>query len=326
MKKSILLILVALSCLFQASIFAKNTATTDTDPPTAKCKSGVEIAEFEQLQFDGTHTLSSGIGIAQLYAPPPTPSITKIKVRFSSTTIIGDVTLSFYEGENPNSPISFLQAVTLSNLSIIDDYAVFEFSSPISISNLNSYHFTLQTTGSYEVNTLGNSLTLGQVLLVDSMNTPNPSPTYVPQFPFSLTFSVFTHAIGVVLDPAGNASIAPSDVDDGSSDACGVKSLSLSTSTFDCSSVLNNPNIVTLQVTDNNDNQASCTAVVFVRDTVPPTLTCNDLTLEVPEITPDDVYNTPSEDCGIWKGEISASILDCIDGESFARVFFSDYS
>ena len=82
--------------------------------------------------------------------------------------------------------------------------------------------------------------------------------------------------------PTGTASIAATDVDNGSNDACGIASLSVSPSTFDCNSIGSNPNTVTLVVTDNNgNNQSSCTADVTVEDNTNPTALCQDLTLSL---------------------------------------------
>ena len=55
----------------------------------------------------------------------------------------------------------------------------------------------------------------------------------------------------VQLDATGAGSISAADVDNGSSDACGIADLSLSQTDFDCSHV--GANTVTLTVTDNND-------------------------------------------------------------------------
>ena len=83
----------------------------------------------------------------------------------------------------------------------------------------------------------------------------------------------------VFLDGTGNTSITPGDVDNGSSDACGIDSLSIDVSTFSCADLGNN--LVTLTVTDNNGNMTSCTSLVTVRDTTPPTAVCQDITLQL---------------------------------------------
>jgi len=76
--------------------------------------------------------------------------------------------------------------------------------------------------------------------------------------------------ITVYLDATGTVTITASQVDDGSSDACGIKSLGLDKTSFGCSDKGNN--IVTLTVTDNNNNTASCTATVNVVDSLPPVI------------------------------------------------------
>ena len=78
--------------------------------------------------------------------------------------------------------------------------------------------------------------------------------------------------ITVELDAMGSVSITASQIDNGSNDACGILSLEVSPSTFDCDAV--GDNTVTLTVTDNNGNVSTCTAIVTVEDNIPPTITC----------------------------------------------------
>lgn len=77
--------------------------------------------------------------------------------------------------------------------------------------------------------------------------------------------------ITVYLDGSGNATITPADLDGGSSDNCGTPSLSLSTSTFDCSNT--GTNAVTLYAEDGSTNVDSCTGMVMVMDTIAPAFT-----------------------------------------------------
>ena len=65
----------------------------------------------------------------------------------------------------------------------------------------------------------------------------------------------------------GLASVHPSDIDKGSLDACGIKTMSLSRSTFDCSSI--GDHTVTLKATDNNGNSSSANAIVTVVGAIP---------------------------------------------------------
>ncbi|MDZ7738592.1 MAG: HYR domain-containing protein [Bacteroidales bacterium] len=84
--------------------------------------------------------------------------------------------------------------------------------------------------------------------------------------------TVICQDINVYLDATGNASITAADVDNGSSDACGIQSMVIDISTFDCSDT--GPNNVTLTVTDNSGNSDNCVAVATVIDTISPSLTC----------------------------------------------------
>jgi hypothetical protein len=77
--------------------------------------------------------------------------------------------------------------------------------------------------------------------------------------------------VTVQLDASGNGSTTAEAVDDGSSDACGIKSLALDITDFTCAEV--GPNAVVLTVTDNNDNTSTCDATVTVEDNVDPVIT-----------------------------------------------------
>lgn len=85
---------------------------------------------------------------------------------------------------------------------------------------------------------------------------------------------VLTRDVTVVLDTLGQATIEASAVDAGSFDNCGVASIALDRSTFDCSYV-GQPTTVTLIVTDGSGNTALGTANVTVVDDVAPEFKCH---------------------------------------------------
>lgn len=118
----------------------------------------------------------------------------------------------------------------------------------------------------------------------------------------------------IQLDAGGNASITPAQVDNGSSDACGIASLVLDKTTFDCSNV--GANIVTLTVTDNHGNVSIATSTITVEDHVAPVALAQDVTLELDAngsatVTAEQVDNGSSDACGIASVGLSKTAFDC---------------
>jgi gliding motility-associated-like protein len=74
----------------------------------------------------------------------------------------------------------------------------------------------------------------------------------------------------VQLNATGTVTIAAADVNNGSTDNCGIASVTLDKTTFDCSNV--GSNLVTLTVTDTSGNTHTATATVTVEDKTAPTL------------------------------------------------------
>jgi gliding motility-associated-like protein len=78
--------------------------------------------------------------------------------------------------------------------------------------------------------------------------------------------------INVYLDADGKASITTADIDNGTSDNCGLDTLYLSRYDFDCADLGENP--VTLTAVDNVGLTDYCDAIVTVLDTVNPVVVC----------------------------------------------------
>lgn len=138
--------------------------------------------------------------------------------------------------------------------SYTDDYPDLSLSYQISRED-----FTCNDVGIHEItltveNSGGTDTCLATVTVVD--NIP-------PQ--------VLTKPITVYLDENGSVSITPSQIDNGSNDACGIGSLSVNPNVFNCGDI--GENTVTLTVTDNNNNTATNTAIVTVLDDILPVLT-----------------------------------------------------
>lgn len=76
----------------------------------------------------------------------------------------------------------------------------------------------------------------------------------------------------IYLDASGSASISAGDINNGSTDNCGIDTITLDKTSFSCSDA--GSNTVTLTVTDVHGNSANGTATVTVVDTVKPVITC----------------------------------------------------
>ena len=117
--------------------------------------------------------------------------------------------------------------------------------------------------------------------------------------------------ITVQLDGTGNATIVPSQIDNGSSDVCGIASIDLDVSSFDCSNA--GANTVVLTAVDNSGNTSQCSAMVTVEETVPPIAVCQNVTVYLDDlgsvsIVAQDVDGGSTDNCGITS--ISASPTD----------------
>ena len=134
--------------------------------------------------------------------------------------------------------------------------------------------------------------------------------------------------ITVQLDEFGDATIIADQVNFGSSDNCGIGTLSIDIDTFDCSDVGDND--VTLTVTDVNGNTSTCVAVVTVEDVTDPEVTCNDITVELDAngtvtIDPMDVAASSSDACGIASYELNIDTFGCLDvGDSTVVLTVTD--
>ena len=88
---------------------------------------------------------------------------------------------------------------------------------------------------------------------------------------------VVTQNITVQLDNNAQASILASDVDNGSTDNCGISSRTVVPNTFNASNLANDgENTVVLTVVDGKGNTSSANAVVTIEDTIAPNLISTD--------------------------------------------------
>ncbi len=162
-------------------------------------------------------------------------------------------------------------------------------------SNLGPNNVELTLTDPY-----GNTSTCTAIVTVEDTTAPN----------------AICQDITLQLDASGNATLTASQLDNGSSDACGVASLSIDTASFDCSDL--GANSVVLTVTDGSGNAATCTATVTIEDSLNPTALATDISVVLNAsgeafITGSDVDNGSSDNCGAISLLVSPNMFTCAD-------------
>ncbi|WP_321997656.1 HYR domain-containing protein [Draconibacterium orientale] len=163
----------------------------------------------------------------------------------------------------------------------------------------------------------GNSINVEQIITIDDVTPPD----------------VQCKPLVVQLDAAGNATINPDQIDNGSNDNCtaiGDLVFALDITDFDCDDL--GDNIVTLTVTDKAGNSESCTATVTVEDNINPTANCREITIQLNSsgtavIAASDIDYGSSDNCSIKSVTIDKTIFSCEDvGDNTVTLTVTDAS
>jgi gliding motility-associated-like protein len=126
--------------------------------------------------------------------------------------------------------------------------------------------------------------------------------------------TVITQNLTVNLNPNGIATVTAAQINNGSTDNCGIASITLNPSTFTCANI--GPNTVTLTVTDSNGNVSTGTAVVTVTETTAPTVITRPVTVQLnatgsATITAAQVNNGSTDNCGIASISVNQTAFSC---------------
>lgn len=102
--------------------------------------------------------------------------------------------------------------------------------------------------------------------------------------------TVFANDVNLFLGEDGTVTLPLGQVNNGSFDNCGIASMSLSITEFDCTQV--GDNTVTLTVTDQSGNSSTAEVTVSVSDLIAPSMTCPE-NIIVPACEANVVYELP---------------------------------
>ncbi len=118
----------------------------------------------------------------------------------------------------------------------------------------------------------------------------------------------------VNLNPFGKYYLSPSEIDNGSTDNCGIKTRRISLDSVGCDDIPSRRLILT--VIDSSGFSDTCSAIVTIRDTSKPVIVCKDITISIPPngykvITADSVLSHARDSCGIASMTVSPNTFDC---------------
>lgn len=194
---------------------------------------------------------------------------------------------------------------------------------------------TLSVTGGSGTYTLGGddttSLAVGSYSysVLDANGCTATASAVITEAIDSIAPTAVCKNITVELDGDGNASITADSINNASTDACGILSLSVNKTSFVCADA-DAINTVVLTVTDNNSNSSTCSATVTIEDNIAPVAVCKDVTVLLDaggnaNITSSSVNNGSSDACGIDTYVLTQSSFNCGDiGENTITLTVTD--
>ncbi|MEO6036832.1 MAG: T9SS type A sorting domain-containing protein, partial [Saprospiraceae bacterium] len=108
----------------------------------------------------------------------------------------------------------------------------------------------------------------------------------------------------IFLDNQGQVTLLASQVDNGSTDNCGIVSRSINLTQFNCSDINSTKNVF-LTGTDGSGNSANCLSLVTVKDNLPPTAICRDTLVHLGPngtvtVSCAVLANNSYDNCSVW--------------------------
>ncbi|MGH1337626.1 MAG: gliding motility-associated C-terminal domain-containing protein [Aureispira sp.] len=184
----------------------------------------------------------------------------------------------------------------------------------------------------YNCDSLG-MRTVNVIVTDGSNNTATCQTTVTVKDTFAPTANCRTVPYTVQLDTNGNGFVVPADIDNNSSDICGLDTLlvnGVDSFFYDCTNV--GPTAVTLFVVDNANNQSTCVANIIVADNIPPVAVCQDTTFYlgtsgVVTVFPTAIDAASTDNCSFTRriNNLPSVTYDCMQvGTNTAQLLITD--
>jgi len=146
----------------------------------------------------------------------------------------------------------------------------------------------------------GNTSTCSAIVTVKDVNAPN----------------ALCKNATIYVNDAGNATLNTSHINNGSSDACGISTMTLSKTQFNCSDLPGSSQTVTLTLKDVNNNTSSCNAQVTTKDNLAPTAVCQNTTVTLSNgsvtVYGANLAANSFDNCSVWSYSPVAKVYTAI--------------
>jgi hypothetical protein len=239
----------------------------------------------------------------------------------SGLTATSTQTITVIDTQNPT--IATLSAMNVNADAGVCTYVSTQLTAPLATDNCSVVSVVVSPASLVSgANTVTWTVTDGSGLTATSTQTVTVVDKVAPV--------VVTKNMTIQLNAAGTASIVVADVNNGSTDNCGISLVELDKMAFTCANV--GANTVTLKVTDNNGNVATQTAIITVEDKIAPVVIVKNITVQLDAssnilIAGADVNNGSTDNCGISLLELDKALFSCANvGDNIVTLKVTDNS
>ncbi len=135
----------------------------------------------------------------------------------------------------------------------------------------------------------------------------------------------------IFLNSVGQATLSVAEVNNGSTDNCGIATISINKTLFNCSEISGTQPVI-LSTMDMNGNVSSCLSNVTVKDAIAPTAICEDATVELSAsgyavVYGEDLAVQSTDNCSVWSYSPVAKVYTAANlGNNNLTITVKDWS